>query len=74
MITALRLCQWQHLAKKTELSPLFAIDDYEGTLDIHRQNHLNAFLETMGQVFLTTPSPPKKSSMHLIHIKCGNVI
>lgn len=62
--TALRLSQWTHL-KQDNLLPLFAIDDYEGMLDLERQTHLNHFLLSMGQVFLTTPTGLK----HLIFDK-----
>lgn len=80
MITALRLSQWVHLAKKIEATPLFAIDDYEGSLDTHRQKHLNTFLGTMGQVFLTTPSDPHMiinnegtDRTHLINVQDGKI-
>lgn len=80
MITALRLSQWQHLANKSETIPLFAIDDYEGTLDTYRQKHLNTFLQSMGQVFLTTPAHPQTfvgqegiAHVHFVNIKNGNI-
>jgi len=60
MITALRLSQWKHLANQIEDLPFFAIDDFEGMLDPSRQAYLSAFLQSMGQVFLTTPLDPKK--------------
>ncbi len=74
ILTALRLSQWEQMKEQKEILPLFAIDDYEGTLDMHRQNHLNASLQTMGQVFLTTPSPSLSNQAHPIHIHQGNII
>ena len=56
MITALRFSQWEHLAAKTAMRPLFGMDDFEDTLDPQRQNHLAKLLQNLGQVFVTTPS------------------
>lgn len=74
IVTALRLAQWQHLFKQIETPPLMAIDDFGGTLDIHRQKHLSRFLKTTGQVFLTTPTCPDIfSEASLLHIVQGKV-
>lgn len=77
IVTALRLSQWDHLTKQSEEPPLFAIDDFEGTLDVDRQEHLNASFRSMGQIFLTTPRFPinaPEANEHHICISQGNVV
>lgn len=74
ILTALRLSQWQQMKEQKGDLPFFAIDDYEGTLDLHRQSHLNTSLQTMGQVFLTTPSPALPNEAHPILVRQGKVI
>jgi DNA replication and repair protein RecF len=58
VVMALRFSQWINLKEKIEAAPFFGIDDFEGTLDTERQKYLNEFLQSMGQVFVTTPSQP----------------
>lgn len=54
-VTALRLAEWERLAKRVGDTPLMAIDDFGGTLDGGRQKMLRDNLQSMGQVFVTTP-------------------
>ena len=56
-VSALRLAEWERLQSRIGEAPLMAIDDFGGSLDPSRQKHLADFLQTMGQVFLTTPTP-----------------
>lgn len=77
IVTALRLSQWQHLSMKNGAPPFFAIDDFEGTLDLERQKLLNTSLHSMGQVFLTTPRSLRhqfSEDEHLLCVKNGNVV
>jgi DNA replication and repair protein RecF len=54
-VTALRLAEWDRLAKRIGEPPLMAIDDFGGPLDQVRQDLLSASLQSMGQVFITSP-------------------
>jgi len=73
IVTALRLVQWQHLKEHTAVLPWMAIDDFGETLDASRQHHLQNFLRSMGQVFLTTPSRQIYSDGHWLHIEGGKI-
>lgn len=72
MITALRLAQWQHLAKTIDDLPFMGLDDFGGTLDPQRLQYLKDCLNSMGQVFITTPTKedfPKANFFHIDHGK-----
>jgi len=73
IVTALRLVQWQHLAEISGISPWMAIDDFGDSLDSVRKNLLSSCLQSMGQVFLTTPFRQIDSDGHLIHIEGGKI-
>ncbi len=74
MVTALKLAEWQHLSSQTGASPFMAIDDFGGTLDRNRQNHLSLSLQSLGQVFVTTPaSPDIFPEAHHFHISKGSI-
>ena len=51
-----------------------AIDDLGLALDIPRQAHFRDKLQKLGQVFITTPSPPVHfTDPYQIHIKSGSL-
>ncbi len=54
-VTALRLAEWERLSLKVGEMPLMAIDDFGWPLDAGRQMLFKKSLQSMGQVFLTTP-------------------
>jgi DNA replication and repair protein RecF len=54
----LRLAEWERLLERTELPPLFSIDDFAIHLDTARQAKLEERLKTLSQVFLTSPHTP----------------
>lgn len=76
LVTALKLSLWENLETLSGMPPLFAIDDFEETLDQNRKQHLTTYLENMRQVFITTPklySPDSESYNFLpILVRQGN--
>ena len=73
-VTSLRLAEWERLSKRIGAPPLMAIDDFGWPLDAIRQELLRTFLQSMGQVFLTTPSPAGAfENGHSLQIKQGQI-
>ena len=70
-IASLRLAEWTRLAPA---SPLMAIDDLGLSLDTSRQACFRDKLATLGQVFITTPTPFEGFSAHLIQVRKGNFL
>lgn len=57
-MAALRLSEWERLCRRVEGTALMGIDDFGLHLDHPRQELLCSRLDTLGQVFLTTPHSP----------------
>ena len=76
LITSLKLSQWENLQIMSGTPPLFALDDFEETLDQNRKQHLTAYLQSMKQVFITTPkllpSDAENANFLPIFIQQGN--
>jgi len=72
-IAALRLAEWQLLAKKTDLLPLFGVDDFEMHLDSGRQKLFRDALYGLGQVFITTPQTDPWLEAKRLVMKKGEV-
>ncbi|MBI5272542.1 MAG: DNA replication/repair protein RecF [Chlamydiia bacterium] len=74
-IASLRLAEWDHLAKLLEGTPLMAIDDLGAPLDETRQLYFHKSLETLGQVFITTPTASLNfEQQNKIHIENGRMV
>lgn len=72
-IAALRLAEWERLTERVGAPALMGIDDLGLHLDEGRQNLLRASLESLGQVFVTTPHLSLEQG-HRIQIKNGSVL
>lgn len=70
-VTALRLAQWRCFSNKLGTPPLLSIDDFGWPLDDARQRALWNFLQSMGQVFLTTPQ--KFEGGHTLLVQKGKI-
>lgn len=66
-IAALKIAEWQRFAKNGAF-PLFAIDDLGLPLDPIRQGLFYEILNSLSQVFITSPTPLSAFSSHLIKI------
>jgi DNA replication and repair protein RecF len=74
-IAALRLAEWHRLASSISEKPLLGLDDLGLPLDETRQKLLRSSLETLGQVFITTPVlGPEFDSYFKIPIAAGSVL
>lgn len=71
-VTALRLAQWSRLKKMTGEIPLLCIDDVGISLDKERENQLYNQLESLGQVFITSPRKQTHPHAHLIGVVGGS--
>lgn len=69
-IAALRLAEWERLSERIGAPALMGFDDLGQHLDDTRQKLLRTSLDSLGQVFITTPHAPKEEG-HLIHIQNG---
>lgn len=69
-IAALRLAEWERLTQRIGAPALMGFDDLGQHLDDTRQKLLRTSLNTLGQVFITTPHVPQEEG-HLIHIQNG---
>lgn len=67
-IASLRLAQWDLLKDHFEQKPFLAIDDFGISLDGSRQANLYEKLESLGQVFITSPHILSFSNSHCITI------
>lgn len=72
-IAALRLAEWERLSERIGAPALMGIDDLGLHLDETRQTLLRTALDKLGQVFITTPTPPLTPS-HLLHITHGSIL
>lgn len=70
-IAALKLAEWARLSKRVGAPALMCFDDLGGALDETRQNLIQNRLQSLGQVFITTPHPPQNEGHH-IHIESKN--
>lgn len=57
----LRIAEWERLLQRTEVKPLFSVDDFAVHLDAERQSAFENRLLELGQVFLTSPNQPSPS-------------
>jgi DNA replication and repair protein RecF len=64
-VAALRLAEWERLSQRVGVPALMGFDDLGQHLDDSRQNLLRTSLNTLGQVFITTPHPPKQEGHHI---------
>lgn len=71
-IAALRFAEWQRLCTRTSTLALMGIDDLGLHLDASRQHQLHHQLNTLGQVFITTPYAPRENA-HCLHIQNGKI-
>lgn len=55
---ALRFAEWTLLSQSTQTKALLGVDDLGLHLDENRQTHFRSMLESLGQVFVTTPHLP----------------
>jgi DNA replication and repair protein RecF len=72
-IAALRLAEWERLSKRIGAPALMGIDDLGLHLDETRQKLLKSALNSLGQVFITTPYLLHPEG-RLIHIENGQVV
>ncbi|MCB1119423.1 MAG: DNA replication and repair protein RecF [Chlamydiia bacterium] len=56
-VAALKLAEWQVVAKRTGETPLMLVDDFGQSLDPNRQERFLHLLSHLGQVLLTTNTP-----------------
>lgn len=56
-LSALRLAEWELLTATHEMPALFGLDDLGIHLDAKRESALKQNLQSLGQVFITTPQP-----------------
>ncbi|NGX62058.1 MAG: DNA replication and repair protein RecF [Chlamydiae bacterium] len=75
-ITALRLAEWSRLHKLGEEKPLMCIDDVGISLDATRGAYLYQQMESLGQVFLTSPRLEQNlpSHTHVLHVSEGDIL
>jgi DNA replication and repair protein RecF len=72
-IAALRFAEWERLSKRVGAPALMGIDDLGLHLDETRQKLLKKVLQTLGQVFITTPNLHLEDA-HTIQIHEGAVL
>jgi DNA replication and repair protein RecF len=72
-VATLRLAQWSHLFRKHNAAPLFCIDDFGVHLDEDRQEALLSYLDSFGQVFLTSPAKVDNRLYHTLYIELGSL-
>lgn len=76
-MAALRLAEWERLCRRIDAPALLGIDDFGLHLDNLRQELLCSRLDSLGQVFLTTPHSPSHwkalSGAHQIRIEAGSI-
>ncbi len=71
-VTSLRLAQWARLKRLTEETPLLCIDDIGISLDEGREQKLYEELDSLGQVFITSPRHKLPVEAHLIRVSKGS--
>lgn len=72
-IAALRLAEWNRMARQLSCKPLMAVDELGLSLDETRLSHVQGRLKKLGQVFITTPSLlPGMEEGRKIHIQNGS--
>jgi len=71
-IAALRLAEWERLCQRVGANALMGIDDLGLHLDETRQKLLRSALDSLGQVFITTPHLHLEEGHH-IHIENGQI-
>lgn len=71
-ISAVRLAEWLRLKELTSVFPLMCIDDFGVHLDSTRHSHLQNQLQSLGQVFLTSPFDVSLAS-HKLYITEGKI-
>jgi len=54
-LAGLKISEWKNLEQKIGCPPLFCLDDIGHSLDPKRETLLCQILQTLGQVFITTP-------------------
>ncbi len=64
-IAALKMAEWDELKMQTEITPLFAIDDFGIHLDPTRTKTLREQLSSFGQVLLTSPEEDKNGTLYI---------
>ena len=72
MIAALKLAEWERLSNRIDEPALMGFDDLDSHLDNSRRFLLKNRLQSLGQVFITTPHDPDIEGKHF-HIKGGNL-
>jgi DNA replication and repair protein RecF len=65
IITAIKLAEFSLLQERAQTVPIMSIDDFGVHLDDHRATLLKKELARMGQVFITTPTEPDVSGLHI---------
>ncbi|MBS3922731.1 MAG: DNA replication/repair protein RecF [Nitrosarchaeum sp.] len=74
-LVALRLAEWKRLHYLTDVSPLLSIDDFSSHLDATRQSFLEQQMNTLSQVFITSPYAPTNKMAELagkvLHVSSG---
>ena len=73
-IAALRLAEWERLKQRLGVPPLMGIDDLGLHLDPTRLSALQRELQTLSQVFITTPMTAAASfftEAHQIQVESG---
>lgn len=63
---ALKLAEWHKLQESVFEKPFCAIDEWHINLDESRRKNLFAILQSLGQVFITTPEAPEMGSLQKI--------
>ena len=76
ILAALRLCSWDHLKEQTGEIPFFGIDDFGAHLDRQRQHNFEDKLQSLGQIFLTSPSASRDifPDKHILEIASGEIL
>lgn len=64
-VAALRLAEWMRLHSLADEMPLMLIDDVGMSLDSVRRERLMGYMETLGQVFLTSTHELSITSRHI---------
>ncbi|MCB1110894.1 MAG: DNA replication/repair protein RecF [Chlamydiia bacterium] len=64
-IAALKMAEWEELQTRTNISPLFSIDDFGVHLDPERTEILQEKLFSFGQVLLTSPQRSNQGTLHI---------
>lgn len=72
-LAALRLAEWERLKNRSNIPPLFGIDDFGVHLDEERSSLLKNCLKEMGQVFLTAPSFINDTPSNMLLAENGSI-